>query len=31
MAFAPEYKETFEGILDDLLAEQMKDFDTNGE
>ena len=31
MAFAPEYKETFEGILDELLAEQMKDFDTNGE
>lgn len=31
MAFAPEHKETFESILDELLAEQMKDFDTNGE
>ncbi len=31
MAFAPENQKIFEDILDELLSEQMKDFDTNGE
>lgn len=31
MAFAPDHQKVFESILDELLAEQMKDFDTNGE
>lgn len=31
MAFAPENQTIFESILDELLAEQIKDFEINGE
>lgn len=31
MAFAPEYQNIFEDILDNLLKEQMQDFELNGE
>ena len=31
MTFAMEHRKTFEAILDELLADQMKDFEANGE